>query len=232
PAVSGLSSSPERPAVTRPARRIVPRFWRRRSARAGASSTRGSARASPREGRTRRTPGTRATPRAEPRGAPVRASGGGASDSQLPEPPHDLAEDLNVRSVDRLERRVLGLQSDAAALAEKPLHCRLVGRLVVAGEGDDDLAVACVLGTPHDDDVVVEDAGLDHRVALDSQQEVTAEVLRHGDLILDVLVSQERPTCRDLSEQRQLRQLRDRLRPFGCTLAPAYELECPRLGRV
>ena len=44
--------------------------------------------------------------------------------------------------VDRLERVVLGLQADAAVLAEEALDRRLVGGLVVAGERDDDLAVA------------------------------------------------------------------------------------------
>src|SRR5215470_11855793 len=233
PAVSGLSSSPEGPAVTQPARRILPRFRHRRFARVGASSIRGSARASPRGLRTRRRPGTRATPRAGPREAPARVSGGGASQgSQLPEHPHDLAEDLDVLSVDRLERGVLGLQPDAAALAEEPLHRRLVRRLVVAGERDDDLAVPRVLSTPHDDDVAVEDAGLDHRLALDAQQEVAAKVLGHRDLLLDVLLGQQRSACCDLPEERQLRQLRDGLRPFRCTLAPADELECPRLRRV
>src|SRR5262249_32222640 len=161
PAVSGLSSSPEGPAVTRPASRIVPRFRRSRFARAGAWSTRGSARANPRGGRTLHRPGTRATLRAARRGAPVRASGGSrAACSQLAEPPHDLAEDLDVRGVDRFERGVLGLQADAAVLAEEPLHRRLVGRLVVACESDDDLTVARVLGPAHDDDVVFQDSRL------------------------------------------------------------------------
>src|SRR3954447_4255034 len=139
-------------AVTRPANRIVSRLQRLRFARAVAWSTRGSARPSPRGGRTRRRPGTRATLREAPRGAPARGSGGGESQaSQLAEHPHDLAQDLDVRGVDRLERRVLRLQPDAAVLTEEPLHRRLVGRLVVTREGDDDLAVPRVLRPPHDD---------------------------------------------------------------------------------
>ena len=42
--------------------------------------------------------------------------------------------------VDRLERAVLRLKPDAAALAEESLHRRLVGRLVVSREGDDETA--------------------------------------------------------------------------------------------
>src|SRR5881392_2783145 len=54
--------------------------------------------------------------------------------SQLPEHPDDAPEDLDVVGVDRLERGILGLEADAAALAVEGLHRRLVGRLVVAGE--------------------------------------------------------------------------------------------------
>ena len=39
-----------------------------------------------------------------------------------------------MRGVDRLERIVLGLQTDPARLAEEALDGRLVGDVVVAGE--------------------------------------------------------------------------------------------------
>ena len=78
--------------------------------------------------------------------------------TDAPEDPDHLAEDLDVGRVDRLERLVLGLQPDAAVLAEEALHGRLVGGLVVARERDDDLAVARVLLAAHDDEVAVEDA--------------------------------------------------------------------------
>src|SRR5581483_12395932 len=113
-------------AVTRPARRILPLFRRNRCARAGACRTRDSARAGLRAGRTPRTPGIRARLRAGARGAPTRASGGGERPScELPEHPHDLAEDLHVLGVDRLEGAVLGLQPDAALLAVERLDRRL-----------------------------------------------------------------------------------------------------------
>src|SRR5205814_4813840 len=81
-------------------------------------------------------------------------------------------------------------------------------------------------------DVAVEDAGLDHRLALDAQQEVAAKVLGHRDLVLDVLVREQRPTRGDLPEQRQLRQLPDGLGALRCIFGPADELERPRLRRV
>src|SRR5262249_54608003 len=85
--------APKGAAVTRPACRIVPAppfvQPRRRYARAGASRTRGSARAVLRGARTPRRPGTRVTPRAVRRGAPARAIDGEARHpSQLPEHPH------------------------------------------------------------------------------------------------------------------------------------------------
>ena len=87
----------------------------------------------------------------------------------------------------------------------KPRALELVGRLVVAGKGDHDLAVPRVLSPPHDDDVAVENPRFDHRVALDPQEEVAAEILGHRDLVLDVLLRQQRPAGSDLPQQRQLR---------------------------
>src|SRR4029078_6848062 len=85
--------------------------------------------------RTRRSRGTRGSRRGRARGARGRASarmGGRGGSSRAPEHPHDLAEDLDVVGVDRLERRVLRLESHAAvAVAIEGLHRRLVRRLVV-----------------------------------------------------------------------------------------------------
>src|SRR3954454_25359983 len=69
--------------------------------------------------------------------------------SQLPEDPHDPSDDLDVLGVDRLERGVLRLQADAVRLTVDCLHGRLVGRLVVACECDDALAVPRVLCVLH-----------------------------------------------------------------------------------
>src|SRR6185312_17318277 len=91
------------------------------------------------------TRGTRGSRRARAPGAPGRASGREVSpqwSSEAPEHPHDLAEDLHVVGVDRLERGILRLQPHAAVgLAVEGLHGRLVRRLVLAGERDDDVAV-------------------------------------------------------------------------------------------
>src|SRR5207248_5335535 len=77
----------------------------------------------------------------------------GPRPSQRAEHSHDLAEHVDVRRVDRLVRAVLGLEADPPLLAEEALDGRLVGRLVVAYERDDDVAVAGVL-LPSDDHVV------------------------------------------------------------------------------
>src|SRR5207248_11367534 len=120
--------------------------------------------------RTRRRRGTRGSRLAAAPAAPGQACGGAARRrSQLPEHPRDATEDLDMLCVDRLECVVLRLQADAPTLAEEALHGRLVGRLVVACERDDDLPVPGVLSALHDDDVAVEDAGVHHRVALDAQ---------------------------------------------------------------
>ena len=78
------------------------------------------------------------------------------------------AEDLHLVGVHRLERVVLGLEPHAPVLAEEPLH----GRVLVTDEGDDDLAVSGVGLLADDDQVAVEDACVDHGVALDRQHEV------------------------------------------------------------
>src|SRR4051812_40105257 len=234
PAVSGLSSTlaRARTAVTRPASRILPGERSIRYDRAGSSRTRGSAPTAARAARTRRRPGTRARPPAGGRTARARASGAPTTrSSECPEEPHDLAEDLHVLGIDRLERCVLRLEAHAAVLAIERLHRGLVGRLVVTGERDDDVAVAGVLRPAHHDEVAVEDACLDHRLALHPQHEVALERLRHGDGLLEVLLGEQRSAGGDLPEQRQPGQLDDlRLRRDG--LLPASQLEGARLRRV
>src|SRR5918995_1493792 len=181
-----------------------------RPPRAASSRTPGSAGACPSSSRTRRRRGTPSTPRGGARRAPARACGGGSGARSLqgPEDADDLAEDADVAGVDRLERRVLGLETDPVGLAVEGLDRRLVRRLVVAGERDHDLAVPRRVLAAHDDDVAIEDPGLDHRVAADAQEEVGVA-----------------------AEGRQAWQL-DHVRRIGALRLPAHELEGPRLRRV
>src|SRR3977135_107109 len=85
-----------------------------------------------------------------------------AASSQLAEDSDDAADDLDVRCIDRLHRRVLRLQPNPVCLAIEGLDRRLVGRLVVASQRDDDLTVPGFLCTLHDHEVAVEDAPADH----------------------------------------------------------------------
>src|SRR5919197_4949801 len=119
----------ERPAVTRPARRIVARPRRAWPPRAGSRRTPGTQSRHPCAGRTRRRPGTRGSRRGRARAAPGRASGEATPgpSREAPEDADDLAEDRHVLRIHRLERVVLGLEPDAAALAEEGLDRRLLG---------------------------------------------------------------------------------------------------------
>ena len=62
-----------------------------------------------------------------------------------PEDPDHLAEDLHVGRLERLEVSFSGWSRMRAVFAEEALDGRLVGRLVVTDERDDDFPVAGVL---------------------------------------------------------------------------------------
>src|SRR5205085_8027829 len=134
PVVSGLSSSRERPAVTRPARRIVSPPRRAWPPRAGSRRTPGTRSRRPCAGRTRRKRGIRGSRRGRARAAPGRASGAAtpAPSLQAPEDADDLSEDRHVLRVDRLKGVVLGLEADATGLAVVGLDGRLVRRRLLA----------------------------------------------------------------------------------------------------
>ncbi len=134
---------------------------------------------------------------------------------------------------ERLERAVLGLKPDpAVALTVEGLDGRLVGSFVFADERDDDVTLARVVLPMDDDDVAVEDSGVDHRLALHAKEEVgvPAERLGDGDSILDLLLGEHRPACGDSSHEGE--QVGFRMRAGGVATRPAYELECARLRRV
>ena len=115
-------------------------------------------------------------------------------------PPHH-AQDRDLIGVHRLHGLVLGLQADAAVLAEEPLD----GRLVIADQRHDDLAVAGVGLLLDDHQVARQDAGVDHALALDGEQEVgiRADLVGNRDVILDHLLGQSRSACGDLADQGQ-----------------------------
>ena len=96
--------------------------------------------------------------------------------------------------VDRLEGIVLGLEPDAAALLEEPLDRRLLRHLVLADERHDDVAVLGGLLPANHDEIAFEDPRIDHRVALDAQEELLAPArkrLRDAEVVLDVLLDRK-----------------------------------------
>src|SRR5206468_1759527 len=116
-------------------------------------------------------------------------------------------------------------------LAEEGLDRRLVRRLVVTGERGHDVAVPRVLLPAYDDEVAVEDPGVDHRVALHPQEELLSparERLGDGEVLLDVLVGKEGPARRDLAQERQPVDVGR----SGRRLTTTEELEGARLRRV
>src|ERR1700722_3749289 len=113
--------------------------------------------------------------------------------SELPEDSDDTTEDLHVLGIDRPERAVLGLQPDPSLFAVERLDRRLIGGLVVARQRDHDLAVPGVLGPLHDHEIAVEYPRVDHRFALNPQQKVALHGRRHRDVLLDVLLREQRP---------------------------------------
>src|SRR5712692_1452310 len=78
--------------------------------------------------------GIAAFPAQRDRAPGTRRMSTGEPSSKAPEYPGDLAENRDVRCVDRLERVVLRLQPHALVLAEEALHRRLVRRFVVSDE--------------------------------------------------------------------------------------------------
>ena len=86
-------------------------------------------------------------------------------------------------------------------LAEEALDRRLL-----AHERDDDLAVGGGVLRAHDDEVALEDAGVLHRLAADAQDVLAvlaARDRRHLDVVLDVLLGEDRLARGDLADERQ-----------------------------
>jgi hypothetical protein len=113
-------------------------------------------------------------------------------------------------------------------LLEEPLDRRLLPH-----ERHDDLAVERGVLRPDDDEVAVEDAGLDHRVAPDREHELAVVAIgerRHVDVLLDVLLRQDRLARGDGAHERQPAVPADHaLRRVD---RPVEQLDRPRLRRV
>src|SRR5207342_3351292 len=113
----------------------------------------------------------------------------------------DAADHGRLGGEDRLHFLVLRLQPDVILLEEVALHGR-----VLADQGNDDFVVAGDVAGPHDHVVAIEDAGVLHAFAADLKDVVTVLAADHvGDLevLLDVLLGQDRLAGGNLTDQRQ-----------------------------
>src|SRR4051812_20184319 len=149
----------------------------------------------------------------------------------LPQHADHPAEDAHLARADRLHGLVLRLQTHVVGLLEEALDRRLL-----ADEGDDDLAVLRRVLPADDHAVVREDAGVLHRLAADAEQVLAvlaAGDLRHLDVVLDVLLREQRLARGDVADQRDAGGLDDRLHGVRRGGRRAIQqLDGPRLRRI
>ena len=105
---------------------------------------------------------------------------------------HELAEHRHVGWVEhhRLHRRIRRGQGDLAVRLREGLD----GRFVSGDAGHDDVAVVRRRLLTADDEVAVQDAGVDHRLAAHAQHEqlaVAGEVHRQGNEFFDVFLGED-----------------------------------------
>ena len=137
--------------------------------------------------------------------------------------------------IDRLERGVLGLEANTAVrIATERLDRRLVRRLVVADERDHDLAVAGVVLAAYDDEVSVEDPGIDHGLACHAEEEVGAPAPIISGTEIRSSTSSSAAAARRRRCGRQVEALARHFEPSATRqlARPAQQLERARLGRV
>src|SRR6266550_324266 len=124
-------------------------------------------------------------------GRPAMSRGGSRPIRLTEKPDHtsDLADQADVAGHDRLVGRVFGDQLDVAVLPLEALDCG-----VAFDQGDHDGAVGSLVLGADEHQVVIEDAGVDHAVAANPEQEVAVlrQVGREQDVVFDVLLRQDR----------------------------------------
>src|SRR5262245_4695690 len=170
----------------------------------------------------RRGPDPRASPRtARTWGPPSRRQG---PSRDPPEDSDDAAQKAHVADANRLHALVLRLQPDLILLTEEALDGRLL-----AEQGDHDLPIAGALRGPHHDEVALQDPGILHRLAADPEDVVavlTADDVRDVEVLLDVLLRQDRLARGDLAHEWQAGGTHGLLGPLD------HHLEGTRLGGI
>src|SRR2546430_850367 len=144
---------------------------------------------------------------------------------EKPDHTSDLTDQADVVGDNRLVGGVLGDQLDVAV---RPLET--LDRGVAFDQGDDDRAVgSLVLGTD-EHQVVVEDAGVDHAVATNPEQEVAIlrQIGRKQDVVFDVLLRQDRAPGGHIADDRH----GDSVAPLLGDLGVGDQLNRARLAGV
>ena len=125
--------------------------------------------------------------------------------SIIPCQPDDFTEDDDLVAENRFERVVFRLQAEAAVFFIKPLD----GSLVLE-KGDDDIAVAGRGRLLGDDDVAVQNAGVQHAFAPDIQGEqrlAAGGAAGVRDIALDLFDGQNRGAGGDGAQQGHMRDI-------------------------
>src|SRR2546428_13986137 len=119
---------------------------------------------------------------------------------QLPDHRDGDAFDGDVACVDGLQVGILGLQPDAVLFFEEPLD-----RGLIINERDYDLTVRRRRLASYNQEVSVVDAGVDHAVAANVQDETlirAAQIHSEGEVVFDVLLRENRLSGGNVADHR------------------------------
>src|SRR5260370_30099004 len=145
--------------------------------------------------------------------------------SEEPDHAADDADQAYIAAHDRLVSRVLGDQLDVAVAALEALDGG-----VPIDHRDHDRAVGRLLLRPHEDQIAVVDANVDHALAAHTEQEeaVLCEVFGEQHMVFDVLLGEDGRPGGDVAHD-----------GYGAGIAPLvvefcvlYELDAPRLAGI